>query len=73
MATTAKSVKTIAAKLLLMRPEFDYARDEDSNPVSDTQFCMISRREWRDVRAVAAAVALPKEPKRKTRRLTRGR
>jgi hypothetical protein len=70
---TAKNIKAIAVKLLAMKPEFDYARDEDSNRVSDTQFCMISRSEWRDVRAVAAALALPKKPKRKTRRLTRGR
>lgn len=44
-----------AEKVLKMKPKFDYGRDLDGSKVTDTQFCMISRSEWRVIRAVARA------------------
>lgn len=44
-----------AEKILKMKPQFDYGRDLDGNKVTDTQFCMVSRSEWRRIRAVARA------------------
>lgn len=53
--------KKIAAKVLAMKHEFDFARDEDMNAVSKIKFCMVSQREWEEVRTLARALQRTKQ------------
>ena len=53
---TGVKVARIAAKVMAMKHEFDYARDLDNNIVSRKhKFAMVSQGEWNDVRALAAS------------------
>lgn len=58
-------VAAIASRFIAMKPDFDFARDQDGNKCSTTKFCMVSLGEWDDIRALAASALLAAKPKRR--------
>lgn len=67
---TSVRVARNAAKVLAMKPHFDNVAGDDGVPFKGPEFCLISRREWRDIRALAASAftQTADKPRRKRER-----